>query len=233
MKRYGYVYKTKNMANGMMYIGLHSRPRFDPAYAGSGIRLIEAVREYGRNNFSVKLLSYAETIEQLNEMEIAAIKRYRGRYGAHRLYNLDNGGFYEGLKGNHRSEETKEKLRIARIGCRGFWKGRHHSDATKEKLRIARSGKALSEEHKEKIRQSLAENPNSGMKGKRHTEESNQKNRLAHLGKTLSKEHRRKMSISHMGKSSGMKGRIPWNKGKKKDSRICKATKSLEGTTNG
>lgn len=71
---------------------------------------------------------------------------------------------------------------------------------------------------------------NNPMFGKHHSTESNEKNRIAHLGKTLSDEVKKKMSDAHKGKkmpertdewrrkqSIAHKGRIPWNKGLRKE----------------
>lgn len=43
------VYETKNIINGMIYIGVHGNN--NPNYLGTGIKLLEAINKYGRENF--------------------------------------------------------------------------------------------------------------------------------------------------------------------------------------
>lgn len=49
---------------------------------------------------------------------------------------------------------------------------------------------------------------------RRTSEETKQKISKSKKGKKLSDEHRRRISEGHIGVSSGMKGKTPWNKGK-------------------
>lgn len=94
-------------------------------------------------------------------------------YGRDNLCNMTDGG--EGNSGGTRSNETKEKLRQSKIGCKNpnfgkklpqhvrdemsrsrrgenaYWYGKNHSDETIEKIRIASSGRRHSEETKAKI----------------------------------------------------------------------------------
>ena len=90
-------------------------------------------------------------------------------------------------KGFKCSEEMKSKLAKKareRIGEKNGFFGKHHSDETKEKIRNAKIGKQLSEEHKKKIAEAgigrrhteetlikLREN-HVGMLGRRHSAET-------------------------------------------------------------
>jgi len=69
--------------------------------------------------------------------------RFKGEnnyfYGKH-YYGKDNPNY-----GKHRSEEVKERIRIANIG-------RHHTKETKDKMSKARKGKKFTKGHIEKIR---------------------------------------------------------------------------------
>lgn len=67
-KPYGYVYLTTNTLNGMQYIGQHGGI-FDPRYKGSGTALVEDLKKFGREHFTVSLICYAYSFEELNEME--------------------------------------------------------------------------------------------------------------------------------------------------------------------
>lgn len=120
-----------------------------------------------------------------------------------------------GWRGKHHSEETKEKMRLVKLGKKESeetkerkrlsmigknlkydgennpFYGKHHSDESKEKMRLAKLGKILSEEHKEKLRLANL--------GKHHSEESKQKIRLGHVGKTHTEEAKEKIRLSKLG----------------------------------
>lgn len=87
--KYGFIYITTNLLNGMKYVGKHSRN--DDTYLGSGIRLKEAIEQYGEDNFEREIIAYAFTSEQLNELE----KMYIDTFNAvddESFYNLAPGG---------------------------------------------------------------------------------------------------------------------------------------------
>jgi len=136
------------------------------------------------------------------------------------------------------TEETKRKMSE---NNGKYWFGKHHSEETKEKIKVARSkqiiteetkrkisegnkGKIYSEETKQKLRNAKG-GKNHHFYGKHLSEEHKIKLREANKGKILSEEHKRKIGESNKGKIyseetrrkiglSGL-GRIPWNKGKK------------------
>ena len=58
---YGYIYLTTNLVNGMIYVGQHKSKEFTEKYFGSGINIKRAIKKYGKDNFSVKLLEWCET----------------------------------------------------------------------------------------------------------------------------------------------------------------------------
>ena len=50
---YGYIYKITNKINGKIYIGQHSKSdgsleEMDESYWGSGIKIINAIKKYGK-----------------------------------------------------------------------------------------------------------------------------------------------------------------------------------------
>lgn len=61
------------------------------------------------------------------------------------------------------------------------------------------TGKKLSEETKQKIREAVKNRP-SNRKGKKHSDESKEKMRQAHLGKKLTEEHKIKIGSAQKGK---------------------------------
>jgi len=67
---YGYIYMTKNQINGKQYIGQHKSSEWDNSYFGSGILLKQAIRKYGKENFTCQPLAWALSKKQLDEQEI-------------------------------------------------------------------------------------------------------------------------------------------------------------------
>lgn len=94
-------------------------------------------------------------------------------------------------KGKKQSIETIEK-RAKKL------KGKVRSDESKEKYRLAKLGKKrkpFTQEHLDKMAKAFL--------GRKHTEESKEKMRLAHLGKKkkpLTEEHRKQISERHTGR---------------------------------
>ena len=86
----GYIYKTTNKIDGSVYIGQHKTPYFDEEYLGSGRILLQKIKEFGKENFEVKVLEWAEDLIDLNEKEEKWIRRYR--LLTPHMYNVAKGG---------------------------------------------------------------------------------------------------------------------------------------------
>jgi len=84
----GYIYKTTNKVNGMVYVGQHICSYFDRKYRGSGTLFKQALEQYGWDSFITELLCWAESKEKLSALERAYIEAHRGQPG----YNIANGG---------------------------------------------------------------------------------------------------------------------------------------------
>ena len=94
-----------------------------------------------------------------------------------------------------RTEETKDKMRLSKLGENNPMHGKHLSEVTKEKL--------------SKIH---LKNPTKYWLGKKHSKETIEKMRIAHLRENLSDETLEKLKLSH----SGMKGKYHTKETKKK-----------------
>lgn len=90
---YGYIYKTTNLQNGMIYIGQKKSVKFlGHSYLGSGKLLRKAIKKYGRNNFVVELLEEVNESKSLDEREIYWIGHYHST--DHSIgYNISEGGY--------------------------------------------------------------------------------------------------------------------------------------------
>lgn len=84
MKKYNFVYQTKNLINGKTYIGVHQTDNLNDGYIGSGIKKLSdaktlckksnsmfarAVVKYGYENFKKEILGFYDTYEECLEEE--------------------------------------------------------------------------------------------------------------------------------------------------------------------
>jgi len=201
-----YIYKTKNLVNGKIYIGQHCGTK--PSYLGSGKLLKTAIKKYGRENFKREILEYCDNFDHMNEREIIWIARYDSTNPLIG-YNLEYGGNGKGKvneetkkklskahKGKKRSEEHSRKIAQANKGKKHSEETKRKlseislnmSEETKKKMSEAQKGRKVSEEHRKKIYEAF--------KGKKHSEETKRKLSEANKGKKMSKESIKKISES-------------------------------------
>lgn len=142
------VYKITNKITGKIYIGITNqgsgaryRHHWYEARIGESAPIHRSMAKYGEENFTLEIIDFADTYEELKEKEKFWIKELNSmdrKIG----YNLTEGG--DGTFGRMHSEETKEKIRQKAIG-------RKASDETKRILSEAHLGKC-SEKQKEHLR---------------------------------------------------------------------------------
>lgn len=147
----GYIYITTNNLNNKKYIGRRTSTIFlAEKYLGSGIHLQNAVKKYGKENFTVELIEECETYDELVEREIYYIKQYDA-VNSIEFYNESYGGYSEGFIQGGQNIACTERAR------------KLNSEAHK--------GKKMSSEFCEHQRQIHLGKP-SGMSGKKHSEET-------------------------------------------------------------
>ncbi len=113
------------------------------------------------------------------------------------------------------SEETREKMRIARLGKPSYWSGKRMSEETRTKMSLAHMGERNNfygkhhiEDSRAKISKSLSgvNHPNFGKhhstETKRKISEANKGENAVWYGKTMPPEVREKMSLAHKGEKS-------------------------------
>ena len=101
------VYKTTNLLNGKIYIGVHGAD--NPDYLGSGVVLNKAIRKYGKQNFKRETLFEFDSLEEAFEKEAVLVND--GFIVRRDTYNLKLGGLgVSGMKGVNHSEATKNKM---------------------------------------------------------------------------------------------------------------------------
>lgn len=156
------LYMHRNKSNGKVYIGYTSRDvvsRWGKNGAGylttnrSGQfcqpRFASAIIKYGWDNFEhIIIRDDIKTIEDAHNLEKLLIGEYNStdeKFG----YNMTDGG--EGMSGVHPSQETREKMSIAKKGKTPWnkgvkgqvaWnKGQPHSAETKMKISNSQKGR--------------------------------------------------------------------------------------------
>lgn len=166
--KYYYLYKVTDLITAKFYIGVHETENLDDGYLGSGKRITNAIRKYGKPRFSKEILEFFDnaTNMYLREAEIVT-EEFCSRKD---VLNLAPGGFGGTIHTNRKPHTTKhtaaakEKIRQANLG-------KTHTDVTKTKISLANQktnesrGKKVSEalrnkpktlEHKENIRKALS-----------------------------------------------------------------------------
>lgn len=135
---YGFIYETKNLINGMKYIGMHKSNVFDD-YLGSGKILTRAIKKYGKHNFSRSILAIAETESELAMLEIYYI-RISNAVESKEYYNIHSGGFggntiagYTEIEKN----EYKEKMKKSCEKLSVMFKGKKRSVEDCQKIKDA------------------------------------------------------------------------------------------------
>lgn len=153
-----YLYKTTNIINNKIYIGIHKTNKLNDGYIGCGIfsninsntlrrkrksktPLYNAVLKYGIHNFKKEILKYFNTYEEAlkEERNIVNEKWIKSNLN----YNVALGGS-RGCEGWKMPNE--QKLHLSNI-----FKNRYCSDETKVKMSIAMKGISKSKEHRIKL----------------------------------------------------------------------------------
>ena len=187
--------------SGKQYIGITSgtlqrRVNLHRSHANLGRpgAVYNAIRKYGRQGFSAKVLVFASDWNYLCELEKKAISNFGTR--APGGYNLTDGG--EGFLGQIFTPERRAKMSEVRrgkgVGPRPHARGWHHTEEAKLKISEAGKGREFSEERRAKI--GATKVGNTYNLGSKRTEESRAKMSLVQKGRTFSDETKLKMSIA-------------------------------------
>lgn len=145
------IYKTTNKINGNYYIGKHETYNVNDSYLGSGIRLKNALKFYGKENFFKEILFIFDNENDMIKKEIELVDLC---FDDDKCYNLGKGGkggnivlfkenpnyknvcnnISKGLLAisNKKSKQMKEKWKN---GSFSGMRNKTHSEKTKNKLR--------------------------------------------------------------------------------------------------
>ena len=109
------VYMTINLINKKKYIGKDTKNKKE--YLGSGILLKKALEKYGKENFKKIILEKCSDKKNLEEREKWWISFFDA-VKSKEFYNLLDGGVGGSVVGHKVSEETREKIRKAKLGTK-------------------------------------------------------------------------------------------------------------------
>lgn len=110
-----HIYKTTNTINGKVYIGQTIKKKYN-TYLGSGVKLLLAIKKYGRKSFTREILEWCETKQELDKKEVFWVEYYKSTDDAFG-YNISKGGQRKGKDVGHKhSLDTIEKLKNASKG---------------------------------------------------------------------------------------------------------------------
>lgn len=194
--KYHIVYKTTNLINQKIYIGVHSTNNLEDGYIGCGIKsqgdcnsykgsrstspFISSVKKYGYKNFKREILYFFNTREESYNKEIEIVTEefcnrkdtYNSALGGKGGYSKEGSKkISEKLKGRIFSPEWRLKISISKKGTPAWNKGIERTQEVKDKIRNSLTGR-------------------SSNKGIKKTD-----------------EHRRKLSEAKRGVESKLKGR--------------------------
>lgn len=149
---YYFVYKTINKLNNKIYIGIHRTTKLDDGYLGSGKFLRQAIKRYGKKNFSREILFFGENYEQisLKEKELVTSEFCKRRD----TYNTELGGKGGKIWTNELKKKMSKSVKL------GYKNGRINPFLGKK------VGDRLSPEGRKKVKERMT-GKNNPMFGKR------------------------------------------------------------------
>lgn len=139
-----YFYKITNLINGKFYYGIHSTDNLDDRYFGSSKILKRAVKKYGKENFIKEIIANYLTRKEASDHEARVVTMELVL--DENCYNARTGG---------ENESTVPFL----------------TQIHKDRIGLRHKGKIVSEETRERIRESK-KHSKSPMEGKNHSIES-------------------------------------------------------------
>lgn len=179
---YYIIYITTNLINGKRYIGKHKTTNIDDGYLGSGTLIKQAIKKYGKENFSKEIIMYCASENEMNLREEEIINE--SIINDPLYYNLIVGGLGGAAVGHVCSDETKQKISQSQIG-------KYVSPETRQKQSEWQKGKKLTQESIQKR--------TSKILGQKRSEETKQKMsawQKGRPGRKKTEEEKLKISLS-------------------------------------
>jgi group I intron endonuclease len=123
------VYRTTNLISGKFYIG---KDKYNnPNYIGSGVKLKDAIKSYGKHNFIKEILEHCNSYERLNQREKHWIEEHNSTNPSVG-YNISTGGDGGDNFTNHPNKELyRAKISVASIKTNKKLVGKRRDDTLK------------------------------------------------------------------------------------------------------
>lgn len=209
---YYYTYKISSLIpeKPYYYFGRHKTKNLNDTYFGSGVKWLDVLQKYGKENFKFEILEYFNSNEEVNQAERDLIG---DQYKSYWCLNCCEGG--QTTFGWKHSEETKQQLRDRLLGSTQTeesnkkrsqkLKGRIFTEEHKQKIGNKHKNKVVSEGSKRTMKNNHADfsGQRNPMFGKNHSDETKQSLSKLKTGFVYSDE--RNMQISKRLKEIGHK----------------------------
>jgi group I intron endonuclease len=151
------IYKATNLINGKCYIGKtiqefrirKTRHFQDIKNSSDNAYFHNAIKKYGKKNFTWEVIFECDDVLILNVMETMKIIVNHSHWTEGKGYNLTWGG--EGSYGFKHTDKSKKKMSEKLKGKNNPMYGKKHTEFTKRCISIKNSGRVLSDESKDKI----------------------------------------------------------------------------------
>jgi group I intron endonuclease len=160
------IYIYENLLNGKIYIGqTNNIKRRDRLHISGNISMPidRAIKKYGRDNFSLNIISSSNDQIIANDDEIYWIARAKELLGIKNVYNVSNGGSAV-MSGRKHSEETILKISESKKGTSPWNKGLKMSEdfclknsEAHKGLQSGKNGSMFGRKHSEETRKKISE----------------------------------------------------------------------------
>lgn len=146
------VYKTTNLINGKIYIGVHKQTCEKDWYLGSGKTLHKAIKKYGRGCFTKETLFEFASSEEAYAKEAELVdKNFVERSDT---YNIVLGG--GGANGTKRTDEHKQAIRNSKLGIPRSEETKLKVSKTRKARNIPAPNKGIPMSEEQRLKMSLA-----------------------------------------------------------------------------
>lgn len=130
MKKYTIVYMTVNLITNQFYIGKHETDNLEDSYLGSGRRLKNSVKKYGRENFKKFILSIWDNPKDALNEEQRVVAEYLDNPAC--LNIVDGGKGFTSKSAKRASDQAKV---MGKQGSKFLTKD-HYSHAGKASVKV-------------------------------------------------------------------------------------------------
>ena len=150
-----YLYEIKNNINNKIYVGVHKTSNLEDGYMGSGKIIKNAIKKYGIQNFTKRIIESFSSEEEMFKREKEIVNEdFLNRDDVYNLRRGGTGGFdyinSSGLvKFKGKKHKDSSKLLMGHPNNKN-WLGKKHTEETKKLISNKLKGYKRSQESIEK-----------------------------------------------------------------------------------